>query len=153
LKAGKVVSAKSGAYSGVAAIGRMLRCPPESRFVVHRLPGEVGEQHLGSLAQILINLGDASDHDWAEDPPTPPHQEAVAPRPSAPPRPVALDDEGHADRGTGSRRILESQVSQVRKPSPSVRPAADVPVVVVTSPKGGSGKTTVSINLGIALAR
>lgn len=148
LKSGKVVAAQCGVLTGIPAIGRMLRSPPDSRFMVHRLPGEVGEQHLGSLAQILMNLTDLDESDLVEEPPTSPKHAVIEP-PPAPRVSLALDEEERSERRTGSG-IVEAQV---KRPSPVARGVADVPVVAVTSPKGGSGKTTISINLGIALAR
>jgi chromosome partitioning protein len=149
LKAGQVVSATSEEVSGVHAIRRLLHSPPDSSFVVLRLPGEVGEQHLGSLAEILISLSDSEEAEWdpveASTGSLDAHlvdQLSEVPDPAAP-----LDKRSHVDQPPVPRAVPP------RRTAPVAVPGRDTPVVSVTSPKGGSGKTTVSLNLGIALAR
>ena len=150
LKAGKVVSARSDHLHGVDAIRRLLRSPPDSRFVVHRSTAEVGEHFLGSLAQILMKLADV-DGQWdsvesSTQARRPPHAEAPVPPPrpphqvrrEAPPAPPSVPDEPHT-----------SPFGLTTLPLP----AGEVPVVCITSPKGGAGKTTVALNLAVALAR
>jgi chromosome partitioning protein len=160
LKAGKVVSAKSDHLNGIDAIRRLLRSPRNSRFVVYRSRGEVGEHYLGSLAQILMKL---SDVDSAWDPaesntqarrPVAPEvaaEPAPAPTPAAPP--VAPPK---AEARSGSVEAASAFVDTHTSPfglTTLPLAAGEVPVVCVTSPKGGAGKTTIVLNLGVALAR
>jgi MinD-like ATPase involved in chromosome partitioning or flagellar assembly len=153
LKAGKVVSAKSDHLDGVDAIRRLLRSPSDSRFVVNRSKSEVGEQHVGSLAQILMQLADV-DGVWEES-----EENTQARRPVAPKAP------SEAPPSTRLKRE-KRETPEEPQPSPFVDTytspfglttlplaAGEVPVVCVTSPKGGAGKTTVALNLAVALAR
>jgi MinD-like ATPase involved in chromosome partitioning or flagellar assembly len=150
LKAGKVVSAKSDHLNGIDAIRRLLRSPGDSRFVVSRSRAEVGEHYLGALAQILMQLSDV-DGQW----------EAAEPNTKAR-RPVA--QEAVAETPASAR--LKREPTEDARPSPFVDTytspfglttlplaAGEVPVVCVTSPKGGAGKTTVALSLAVALAR
>jgi chromosome partitioning protein len=160
LKAGKVVSAVSDHLSGVDAIRRLVRSPYDSRFVVHRSTVDVGEQFLGSLAQILMELAEV-DAGWgAVEPNTEARRAAPANASSAPK--VVLERAAHVDAPAPSKAKEDSAT----RPSPVADmhtspfglttlplPEGDVPVVCVTSPKGGAGKTTIAINLGVALAR
>ncbi len=196
LKSGRVVSATSGHLSGIDAIRRLLKSPRENRFVVHRTTAEVGEEHLGSLAQIMMRLADV-DAGWdgteqntqARRPPPPvltsvpppivssvppPVTSSIPPVTNSAPPPVmnsapsvapvveaklpplaalpVVEVKEQGPRADAPQPFLETHTSPFGiRTLPS--PAGEVPVVCVTSPKGGSGKTTVALNLAVAFAR
>ena len=158
VKAGRVVSATSGHLAGTEAIRRLARCPRESRFVVYRSRGAIAEHSLGPLGQILLKLADPDDGWDAVEPNT--RAKAPAPpavgQPAQPPAPPTAPDmdlrRERLDDRTGALPFVETATSPGGL---AVVPlaAGTVPVIAVTSPKGGAGKTTVALNLGVALAR
>ena len=159
LKAGKVLSASAGHLSGIDAIRRLARCPGESRFVVFRSRGAIAEHHLGPLAQILIKLADPDDAWDAAEQNTRSKAVPVEVRSEAPPRPpppppTTPQIDARTDRSEPrfAGPFIEAQTNPggLRTVAAAGR---TVPVIAVTSPKGGAGKTTVSLNLGVALAR
>jgi chromosome partitioning protein len=194
LKAGRVVSAASGHLNGIDAIRRLLKSPRDCRFIVHRTTEEVGEEHLGSLAQIMMKIADV-DAGWdsAESntqarkaPSMPPHSspppilrsvppvahpssrapaaqeslpaltQIVVEAPPAVSGAVARPPVAHArherfDDPTGSG-FVEKHTSPFGIHLVPATPG-EAPVICVTSPKGGAGKTTVALNLGVAFAR
>ena len=160
LKSGMVVSASAGDLSGVDAIARLIGSPKDTRFVVHRSQSDVGERYLGPLAQILMNLPDAGAP-WDAEEANTTAQRADAPQPSAAAAPaprVAPQAVPGATKGKSTPEDRESSRFVDTYTSPFglttlPLPAGDIPVICVTSPKGGAGKTTVALNLGIALAR
>ncbi|MDP9000314.1 MAG: AAA family ATPase, partial [Myxococcota bacterium] len=150
IKAGKVVSAHSNHLHGVDAILRLLRSPPDTRFVVHRLTAPVGDQHIGSLVQIMMKLGDL-DLQWdAAEPSTearrPPTASVLA---AEPVRAKETREPSEDSRAAAFVPTCTSPFGLSTLPLPT----GDVPVVCVTSPKGGAGKTTIALNLGVAFAR
>ncbi len=157
LKAGKVVSAISDHLRGVDAIRRLVRSPFDSRFVVHRSTVEVGEQFLGSLAQILMELAELDTRWGAVESNTEGRRTATANVPS--PAKVAPERAAHADASSLTKakedpaEPASPSVVADRHTSPLPLSEGDVPVICVTSPKGGAGKTTIAVNLGVALAR
>ncbi len=54
VKAGKIIAAASGHLQGIESIRRLVRSPPESRFVVYRLNSRVGESFLRSLPSAIM---------------------------------------------------------------------------------------------------
>ena len=151
LKAGKVVSARSDHLHGVDAIRRLLRSPKDSRFIVHRSTAEVGEHYLGSLAQILMKLADV-DAQWDSAEPS-----TQAKRPASVEAPVAPLPAPQKVRGERAEPPVQSNFIEPHTSPFGLTtlplPAGEVPVVCITSPKGGAGKTTVALNLSVALAR
>lgn len=56
VKAGKIISARSGAAEGIAAIRELLESPRDFGFAVYRLDESVGDvEPLGSIMQVLID--------------------------------------------------------------------------------------------------
>jgi len=156
LKAGKVVSAKSDHLNGIDAIRRLLRSPRDSRFVVNRSKAELSEHHVGSLAQILMQLTDvdgtwetAEEDTQARRPVAPP---APAPAAVPPPLPASARLKRDVPEEAPSSPFVDTYTSPFGLTTLPLA-AGEVPVVCVSSPKGGSGKTTVSLNLAVALAR
>jgi cellulose biosynthesis protein BcsQ len=159
LKAGKVVSATSGHLTGVDALRRLARAPSDSVFVVYRLRTSLADHHLGGLGQILVQLSEP-DEGWgpveentrARDlvpavvapvspaaPPTAPKMDAREPPPYEEPQHVPFSP--FRETPTAARGMK------------SVAATSEVPVIALSGPKGGAGKTTVAINLAVALAR
>ena len=194
LKAGRVVSATSGHLSGIDAIRRLLKSPRDCRFVVHRTTEEVGEEHLGSLAQIMMKIADV-DAGWESaesntqarkapsmpprsvpppvlrsDPPVavPSARAPVVALAPAEPTQVVVEMPAAVSGAVARPPIVHARYDALRR-SPSsgfvekhtspfgihLVPATpgEAPVICVTSPKGGAGKTTVALNLGVAFAR
>ncbi|MDP9037324.1 MAG: DUF4388 domain-containing protein [Myxococcota bacterium] len=146
MKAGRLVSATSGPLVGLDALARVIRTPRDGRFAVYRSRREVGEQNLGSLAHIMAKLGEIDDQ-WEGSESNTQSRDGVAKtvqESRAETGGVMLDE--HAPRS--ARSFFPPQAAKR-----GAAPAREVPVICVTSPKGGSGKTTVTLNLGVALAR
>jgi chromosome partitioning protein len=133
IKSGKVVQAADRTYRGRAAFLQLVR-GTSSWFRVYRIamPALVPEP-VGSLASLLVEALEA-----VSSPPPP----AVS---STPTRAASTHPSQPAAARSGEARSQSGFYAQVVSPGPCV--------VAVASPKGGSGKTTVSLNLALALAR
>jgi chromosome partitioning protein len=132
IKSGKVVQAASGARRGKVAFLSLLRRPP-SRFRVFRIemPALIPEP-VGSLSSLVLEALDASSQPLATQ--TTP---LTAATPSSR-QPPARSDPPRARMNSGFQST----------------PAGSRPVIIaIASPKGGSGKTTVALNLALSLAR
>jgi|GEM_PF-472358 len=147
VKAGKVLSATAGRLTGIDAIRRLARSPRDSYFVVYRSRGAVAEHHLGPLGQILLKLADPEGpSDRAAPPPAP-----VRPPPPPPPTTPQIELKGEAVESRAWSSFIDPQMGPgLRVEGHNGRSA---PVIAVTSPKGGAGKTTIALNLGVAFAR
>jgi MinD-like ATPase involved in chromosome partitioning or flagellar assembly len=150
LKAGKVVSATSEHLEGIDAIRRLLRSPRDSRFVVRRSRAEVGEHHLGSLAQILMKLADV-DAQWDPLEPNTRARRPISDR-TAPEAPAPAKTRRARAEEERPPTFVDTYTSPFGLTTLPLG-AGEVPVVCITSPKGGAGKTTVALNLAVALAR
>jgi chromosome partitioning protein len=155
LKGGNVVHSVSGADCGSTALFGMLKRRAGFFRVFREEGASVGLSPIGSVRQLLLeasgvaeaqdevthrNLGPRpSTNGVRRRPfPLPPPSRALRPRsdPSASPRPNGQRPKNGASSKSGTHRT-----------------ASEGHVIAVASPKGGSGKTTVSLNLSLALAR
>jgi chromosome partitioning protein len=123
IKSGKVVQATNRGYRGKVAFLQLVR-GPHGWFRVFRIETPaLVPEAIGSLSSLLVEALDASSA-AAND----------APNVSA--HPAARSDDARMQSGVHSREV-----------------EAGPYIIAVASPKGGSGKTTVTLNLGLALAR
>jgi chromosome partitioning protein len=140
IKSGKVVQAAAGALRGKAAFAILVRRPPSS-FRVYRIamPALVPEP-IGPLSSLLFEALET------EDEPQAPSVSKTTPPTSR----GAVPPSGPSERVDGAPR-------DPRRTHSGVHAAVSAPptgcIVAVASPKGGSGKTTVALNLALALAR
>ncbi len=147
IKSGKVVQASSGALRGKKAFLNLLRRHPK-RFRVFRIntPALIPEP-VGSLSHLLfeaIEMEVQSAPSARRSFPAPPTAKMSQPqaRTMAPPPP----EPPPLGRAAAVRQRSHSGVHTSRSaPGPCV--------IGIASPKGGSGKTTVSLNLALSLAR
>ena len=147
IKSGRVIRAQSQDVSGRPAFHRLFD-PNGHRFIVHRVPDPPSyPAPLGLLTSLLADaLARASRAEAAPTHPTTTTTTITTTTTTA--APVAT-----RPRGTGP---VEAPV--VRLVEPARLPVTPEPgrdggvVVAIASPKGGVGKTTVTLNLAVALA-
>jgi chromosome partitioning protein len=137
IKSGKVVQAANGALRGKRAFMSLVRQPP-TRFRVFRIntPALVPEP-VGSLSNLLIEAIESERQPVPQKFSRTPSARAVPPPTSRP---------GPTQSPRTPRSRVESGVLSKRGELSSC-------VIAVASPKGGSGKTTVALNLALSLAR
>jgi chromosome partitioning protein len=143
IKSGKVVQAANGALRGKRAFMSLIRQPP-TRFRVFRIntPALVPEP-IGSLSHLLIEAIEAERPPVAPKLARAPSARAVQPPRTAP----ALESKVPAvQRSAATRPRVDSGVL-------AIKPGTGQCIIAVASPKGGSGKTTVALNLALSLAR
>lgn len=136
MKAGQVLTVEHGTRQGRPAFFELLDRVPD-HFIVYRLPDfKAYPRPLGPLTNLLLEAAERASEPL--DAPTrksvPPPTPAPAPRrpPSEPPPPPPP-----------ALRLADT--SRVTLGPPRI-------VVAVTSPKGGVGKTTITLNLALSLA-
>jgi chromosome partitioning protein len=144
IKSGKVVQAANGALRGKRAFMSLVRQPP-TRFRVFRIntPALVPEP-VGSLSNLLIEAIEA------ERQPAPPQNISRAPSARAVPAPRPSNAPSSKVPSMPSRQPIRARVDSGVL---SKRDDIGSCVISVASPKGGSGKTTVALNLALSLAR
>jgi chromosome partitioning protein len=149
VKSGPVVSATADDAAGSSAFFNLFQAS-DGRFFVFRTetPADLPEP-LGPLNRLLMEVPPpraAKSEPVQRELPT---RTGVAPPSAGAPAPVHPFTQSSA---------LKAPPSPSRRPPPSPSVAAPSPsastrIIAVVSPKGGSGKSTISLNLSLSLAR
>lgn len=157
LKGGNVVHSVSGADCGSSALFGLLKRRAGFFRVFREEKGGDDLPPIGSVRQLLLEASGVAE---AQDEVT--HRN-LGPRPSATGarrRPFPLPPPSRALRPRSDPSASASPRSNGQRPKSGAasksgvhRAASEGHVIAVASPKGGSGKTTVSLNLSLALAR
>jgi cellulose biosynthesis protein BcsQ len=145
VKAGKVVRVEAEGEEGRAALQKLFR-RNAGEFLVYRTESPVSmPEPLGALSGLMLEATE-----WARSGSFPPSETtAVGLKPMEPPveakkrAPLPAS----ALRGTPPTRAARSEGRAAAESAGLGR------VIAVVSPKGGCGKTTVSLNLALSLAR
>jgi len=163
LKAGHLVRTASDTDDPRDAFDRAIRADSSCLFHVYRLSEPMEYQDSGRIADVLKDITKrprraksrvrpprpvAPRRKPAPTPPTTPEKTPVAaPTSAAPERPTSTAPE----RPTSTAPERPTSAAPSRPSVGSTRTSSVA--VAVASPKGGVGKTTIALNLGISIAR
>jgi chromosome partitioning protein len=155
LKSGKIVQSVAGGDRGSEAFFSLIQRKLGFFKVYRDEPNARVLEPIGSVRQLLIEAsGLMNAHDEVthknlgpRPSPTPARRR---PFPLPPPNRTALS---HSDPVAAPRPGEKRHRNGATSRSGVHRATSDCHVIAVASPKGGSGKTTVSLNLSLALAR
>lgn len=165
VKSGQVVGATAPDREGAEAFRDLFRTA-QGEFLVYRAdaPAELG-QPIGHLNQLLVDAiaRQASEAPYAERenpthlgvaPPAPGASSPAASSPVSSPLPTAVAVTTPVEQPLGAEQRVTSRPPPVAKPPVAKTSERTAAVILgVVSPKGGSGKSTVSLNLSLSLAR
>lgn len=148
MKAGQVLQAKRGSHRGKSAFVELFLDSSPGNFAVFRLPDQ--DQYarsLGPLATLLVEALAArarATHAPVAD--ASPEVTEIRDRPVPP----------STSREVNLRPVREVSSAPIDRPRQPAEPrphSGGGPLVVaIASPKGGSGKTTIALNLALSLA-
>jgi chromosome partitioning protein len=159
VKSGQVVSATADDSAGQKAFFNLFQAS-DGRFFVFRTetPPDLPEP-LGPLNRMLMEVPPprAAKSEPVQAPVIPLHnyeerelptRNGVAPPSAGAPAPANPFTASSALKASPSRRP-----PPMGAPAPVAAPSASTRIISVVSPKGGSGKSTISLNLSLSLAR
>lgn len=132
VKSGKVVSVQANDSSGVEALARLVGFGRGSFSVFRSETPPSLPQPIGPLRQLLVDAQKRAS--------------AAERTPTSKPSPLYADGAGDAAADANSTEQMRPGAE------PSGLPAGHA-VLAVASPKGGCGKSTIALNLALALAR
>ena len=145
LKAGHLVRAASDSDDPRDALDRAIRADSSCMFHVYRLNDPAQYQDSGRISDVLEDI--TARPRTAKRRSTP--RRPVAPRSKPAPTPIPAPETTPVAAPTPPKA---STITPAQPPNLEAPRQGSVSVAVA-SPKGGVGKTTISLNLGISLAR
>lgn len=131
VKAGRVVRILPDATDARTTLRELLAEGADWQFEVYRLPDEAFPEPIGTLDELLMDA-------FVSMPEKPPAAPAPAKSPTQTQPPPSIP--------RPQRKLSPT-------PAMPMQAVASAPVVCVVSPKGGAGKTTISVHLAVAAAR
>jgi cellulose biosynthesis protein BcsQ len=162
VKSGQVVSARADDHDGHQAFRDLFRLPNTGNFFVFRsdTPPELPEP-LGALETLLVDaVNELQSNPQAERPSVPyASQEAitftgVAPPGGGAPMPRAPSQAPSLAKGPSLAPAAPPLALLMKQRPAALAASSDGPrIVAIASPKGGSGKSTIALNLALSFAR
>lgn len=147
IKSGKVVSVDAPDAEGREALFKLFQLSDGYFYVFRTETPEQLPEPIGAVSGLLMEVMRNKDRRTEPRPVSAP--DAGAPSP-APPEPTAVRTDPPRIASRTSVPVPRATRESLR-PEPAHEPAKKI--VAVASPKGGSGKTTVALNLALSMAR